>query len=79
MDALFLCSDATCSAQCSQYRRQVFSRKSCDIFMRFPLTYPTSTFHFDHLKFQSEAFFFHFVVALWVELVEKCHFLVGQR
>ena len=30
------------------------------------------------LKFQSEAFFFHLVVALRVELIEECHFLVGH-
>ena len=30
------------------------------------------------LKFQAEAFFFHLVVALRVELIEECHFLVGH-
>ena len=30
------------------------------------------------LKFQAETFFFHLVVALRVELVEECHFLVGH-
>ena len=28
------------------------------------------------LKFKAEAFFFHLVVALRVELIEECHFLV---
>ena len=30
------------------------------------------------LEFQAEAFFFHLVVALRVELIEECHFLVGH-
>ena len=30
-------------------------------------------------EFKTEAFFFHFVVTLWVELIEECHFLVGHR
>ena len=30
------------------------------------------------LKFQAEAFFFHLVLALRVELIEECHFLVGH-
>ena len=30
------------------------------------------------LKFQAEAFFLHLVVALRVELIEECHFLVGH-
>ena len=30
------------------------------------------------LKFKAEAFFFHLVVALRVELIEECHFLVGH-
>ena len=30
------------------------------------------------LEFQAEAFFFHFVIALRVELIEECHFLVGH-
>ena len=30
------------------------------------------------LKFQAEAFFFHLVVVLRVELIEECHFLVGH-
>ena len=29
-------------------------------------------------EFQAEAFFFHLVVALRVELIEECHFLVGH-
>ena len=30
------------------------------------------------LKFKAETFFFHLVVALRVELIEECHFLVGH-
>ena len=29
-------------------------------------------------KFQAEAFFLHLVVALRVELIEECHFLIGH-
>ena len=29
-------------------------------------------------EFQAEAFFFHLVVALRIELIEECHFLVGH-
>ena len=29
-------------------------------------------------EFQAEAFFLHLVVALRVELIEECHFLVGH-
>ena len=29
-------------------------------------------------EFQAEAFFLHLVVALGVELIEECHFLVGH-
>lgn len=29
-------------------------------------------------EFQTETFFLHLVVALWVELIEECHFLVGH-
>ena len=30
------------------------------------------------LEFQTEAFFLHFVVAIRVELIEECQFLVGH-
>ena len=31
------------------------------------------------LEFESEAFFFHLVIAVGIEAIEKCLFLVGQR